>query len=687
MGPHVPWPYAAAAKETMRSSIRTKLIVAILVPLLVVYLGVLAINYYTGRRQAIGQAKRHLTELVSNHAARLDGQFSASAQSAAVAAGLIADVDAPEGNRRIDVLLIQSMANSPVALGASVVLEPGPTTGDLPIGRYVYRAQPPAAPSRSPRRRSARGSRGPAGRTMPGPRPGREPPLRRGDLADIADSFHRGQWYLQAKAGAPAGWLEPARERIAAGRAVVRYVVPIRSDGTFRGALALDLDVERLQQYAAETRVEGGYCLLIGPSGMLIAHPQRELALRESLESLAVRQHTPGLEALAEKVQAGESGTIELDDFHTYLPSWVAYAPISSVGWSFAAAVPEEQILAPVRQWFRRGMAIMLGGLAVIIACVLLVSIRITRPIAHLARAVRDLAGGNLRAHARGVRSHDELGEFARAFNGMVRALRKHVNALTHETAARKAVESEIRVGRQIQQSLLPHSFPPFPHRPEFDLHAVIVPARQVAGDFFDFFFVRDDVLAFVIADVSGKGVPAALFMAVTRTVLRNQAIGGDGPAEVLNRANRAIADENDEMMFVTVFFGHYHTRTGQLVYANAGHNPPCIAAADGRVRRLDGSTGPILGVFPEKGYTERTAEMDPGDSLVLYTDGVTEALDESDRPFHLDRLEQIVANSAAATPEEICGLVVRTVEEHRTHHRQDDVTLLVLRRNNGAAR
>jgi sigma-B regulation protein RsbU (phosphoserine phosphatase) len=173
--------------------------------------------------------------------------------------------------------------------------------------------------------------------------------------------------------------------------------------------------------------------------------------------------------------------------------------------------------------------------------------------------------------------------------------------------------------------------------------------------------------------------------MAVTRTVRRNQAMGGAPPSDVLRRANHILASENDRTMFVTLFLAHYETQSGRLTYANAGHNPPCVVAADGTVRALGASTGPVLGVFRDEAlaaYAQGEVGIAPRDSIVLYTDGVTEAMDPAGRQFRLDRLERIVAHNAGASPEELCRLVIDSVEAHRQQVRQDDLTLLVLRRN-----
>jgi sigma-B regulation protein RsbU (phosphoserine phosphatase) len=689
----------------MRVPIRTKLIIAILLPVLVVYLGVLAIHYQVGERQAVARAQQHLTQLASNHASRLDAIFLAARQAAVSTAGAASDQDRTPEPRWLDLVLTRNVRKVPHVYSSCVALEPN-AFPDSPnrtarLAHYVLPSPPRAKVDKPlpPRPRAERppppGAAlkppppppgGPSLKPRPMPDPAPELPIATVDLARTVPKFFEAGWYHAAADCSTPYWMAPHAEPAAAGAYVTRCVAPMHrsSDangpGKFIGAAAVDLFVAPLQKYTAMAEIEGGYGVLLDADGLVIAHPREALAMRQSLAGLFEQHALPELLDLAIAVRAGRSGVTRITDFHTGRPSWVVQSPLRSSGWSFMAVIPSERIMEPVYDALRRDMVLMLAGLAIIAGVVLVASIRLSRPIERVAAMARRVATGDLNASVQGIKRRDEIGDLATAFNRMVADLRKHVDALTRESAARKAVESELRVARQIQAALLPHVFPPFPHRPEFDLHGTNVPAKEVAGDFFDYFFVDDETLALVIGDVSGKGVPAALFMAVARTVLRNQALTGALPAEVLTRSNRLLVAENSGEMFVTIFLAHYNTRTGRVVYANAGHNPPCVAS-NGSVTALAGSTGPMLGIFPARTFQQRETQMNAGDTFVMYTDGVTEALDEGDRQFAMGRLQTIVRENRGATAEELCGLVVQAVERHSGDCRQDDITLLVLNR------
>ena len=244
------------------------------------------------------------------------------------------------------------------------------------------------------------------------------------------------------------------------------------------------------------------------------------------------------------------------------------------------------------------------------------------------------------------------------------------------------AIRQELSIAARIQQSLLPRNFPPFPERKDFDLHAAMVPAKEVGGDLFDFFLLDEDHLGFVIGDVSGKGVPAALFMAVTRTPLRATAMQRIAPGACLDYLNTTLSRENPSSMFVTLFYGILNTSTGLIQYAVGGHNPPYIFSPGGKVRPLPiAHSGTIVGLIEASRYETETCRLAPGEGILLYTDGVTEAVNTADDFFGEERLEQYLARNASAGAEQIVGGLHAAVQEFAAGAPQsDDITVLALR-------
>jgi len=243
------------------------------------------------------------------------------------------------------------------------------------------------------------------------------------------------------------------------------------------------------------------------------------------------------------------------------------------------------------------------------------------------------------------------------------------------------AIQQELEVARQIQKSIVPRKFPPFPERQDFELYAEMIPARNVGGDFYDFFLIDDARLGFVIADVSGKGVPAALFMAVSKTLLKATALKGLPPDECLKEINRILFMESVSAMFVTVFYGILHTRTGAVDYCNGGHNPPYILRAGGRIETMGTTGGLVLAAMKNTAYKAQQINLHAGDGIFLYTDGVTEAMNRNNDQFSESRLEENLTHATGASLPEVVRQVMDAVNKFTNGAAQaDDITILALR-------
>ncbi len=243
------------------------------------------------------------------------------------------------------------------------------------------------------------------------------------------------------------------------------------------------------------------------------------------------------------------------------------------------------------------------------------------------------------------------------------------------------ALHKELEVASNIQKSIVPRKFPPFPERKDFEILAAMTPAKEVGGDFFDFFLIDAERLGFVIGDVSGKGVPAALFMAVSRTLLKATALRGVPPEQCLEEMNHALTSESVSNMFVTVFYGVLNTRTGEVNYCNGGHNPPYILRGDGRIEAMEMTGGLVLGVFGKATYEAKQIVLQAGDGLFLYTDGITEAMDGDNNEFTEGRLNECLKRWHGSALVDLIQRVDGEVKSFANGAPQaDDMTILVLR-------
>jgi sigma-B regulation protein RsbU (phosphoserine phosphatase) len=276
--------------------------------------------------------------------------------------------------------------------------------------------------------------------------------------------------------------------------------------------------------------------------------------------------------------------------------------------------------------------------------------------------------------------SKDEIGTLAESFINMKWKLQGYLHDLRETTAAKERIESELKIAHDIQMSMVPKTFPPFPDRREFDIHATLVPAREVGGDFYDFFLIDDQRLCFAIGDVSGKGIPASLFMALTKTMFRASGDRRDATAEgILSTLNGDIHRDNDSCMFVTMFCGILDVGTGRVDFSNAGHNLPYVVS-NGRVTALANPGGMALGVADSANLRAGHVVLSAGDRLVLYTDGVTDAMDKREELFSQGRLEATLQGGSAQSSKAVIERVVSEVRRFCAGAPQaDDMTLLVL--------
>lgn len=405
--------------------------------------------------------------------------------------------------------------------------------------------------------------------------------------------------------------------------------------------------------------------------------------------------------ALAEMAGSAVSGgtgvtLLSLDG----VPSYAAYAPMKTVGWSMIVFLSQEAVDAPTNQllsnidrmtdkafedatsYSRRAQVLLLIllGAAVIIALAVSVALsnQIVRPIRLLTEEVESMQGDNL-DFTWDLDTGDETQTLANSFQLLTQRMKEYIRENEAITAERERVSTELNMANRIQSSMLPHIFPAFPNRHEFDIYAEMDPAREVGGDFYDFFLIDSDHLGMVIADVSGKGIPAALFMMVSKIILQSCAMLEKSPAEILALTNTALCSDNQVEMFVTAWVGILEISTGKLTAANAGHEYPALSQ-NGSFALLKRKHGFVLGGMEGVKYKEYELHLKPGDKLFLYTDGVPEATDAENRMFGMERMLKVLNQDPNAAPEQILQNIRTAVDGFTQDAEQfDDLTMLCL--------
>ena len=335
----------------------------------------------------------------------------------------------------------------------------------------------------------------------------------------------------------------------------------------------------------------------------------------------------------------------------------------------------------------RRPYLITIGLLTVVIAVIaaILAAVyirkQIVRPIRKMETEATRFAKENTLAEPLGeISRYREISSLADSIDTMEKDMVKYIDNLTAFTADKERIVTELNLARNIQENSIPNTFPAFPDRKDLDIYASMTPARQVGGDFYNFFLVDNDHLAVVIGDVSGKGIPAALFMMVTNILISDRTMMGGTPGEILNFVNKSICEHNKAEMFVTIWLGILELSTGKLTAVNAGHEYPALRRAGSRFELLKDKHGFVVGGMDGVKYKDYEIQMQPGDKLFVYTDGVPEATDMDQQLFGTERMIEALNTDAGASPEQILGNVRMAVDGFVKEAEQfDDLTMLCL--------
>jgi sigma-B regulation protein RsbU (phosphoserine phosphatase) len=380
--------------------------------------------------------------------------------------------------------------------------------------------------------------------------------------------------------------------------------------------------------------------------------------------------------------------SMEDDYFELEGVEYIVFRSIMDNGWLLSVQIPANEIFADIEErnlTFSIGTAISM----VLMLCVAfyLLSKLVNHPLKMLTLSVAEISSGNFEKQIE-LKSKDEFGVLAAAFNKMTAEFRDTLifcisqqDKEYAEHMEKQRVEAELNIATQIQINMLPCIFPAFPHLAEFDIYATMLPAKEVGGDFYDFFLIDDNTLAVVIADVSGKGVPAALFMVIAKTLLKNTVQNGKTPKEAFETVNNILYENNEAGMFVTTFMGYLDILSGKFTYVNAGHNPPLLYS-NGQYSYLHhASSGFVLAALEDRTYTQEELVLKQGDELFLYTDGVTEATNGKKDLFGEARLLETVSHCAGSKLMDFASTVKGKVSEFAEGTEQaDDITVLILR-------
>jgi sigma-B regulation protein RsbU (phosphoserine phosphatase) len=488
-------------------------------------------------------------------------------------------------------------------------------------------------------------------------------------------------WYLMPTLLGHACWTEPYMDYDAptnTSEMVTSYCQSIKaSDGGIIGVINTSLSLNWLSQTISAVKpYPNSYSIMIGRGGTYFVHPDSTKITRQTIFTQTLETPDTAMVSLGHAMQRGEEGVREMhiNGEHCY----VFYKPLGKTGCSMAIVCPESDIFGGFDRLRRTVMAIVCVGLMLMLYFFIRIITRELSPLRRLAREAETIASGQFDTQLPNFERTDEIGQLSQSFGNMQQSLVRYIEELKDTTAQKASIESELNVANSIQMSMLPNVFP---DREGLDMYASMTPAKEVGGDLYGY-LLKDDNLYFCLGDVSGKGVPASLFMAQVTRLFRTLANQQLSPSDICTHMNDALSgDENPTNMFVTLFVGMVDLTSGHLSFCNAGHNPPVIGGGEHHGDFLEMKPNFPIGVLPGLEFEGEEIESIKGRALFIYTDGLNEAENREHEQFGDERLLDILRNTHFDSARQVIETLAAEVEKHRDGaDPNDDLTMMCLR-------
>lgn len=486
-------------------------------------------------------------------------------------------------------------------------------------------------------------------------------------------------WYLIPKMLKQDHWSEPYYDDGGGNIIMSTYSKPLYNN---RGELyAIFIASISLSQFTDNISLmkpySASYTYLLSRNGSFLTHENRSKILNETVFTEAFSTENQTQERIGREMLAGKTGTVRFDNLGT--DSYAFYTAIPEIGWSVCTVCPSKIILQELDSTSRNIIYTFLVGILVLFLIVYSIIHRLVRPLKRFSESAREIATGRFDVTLPQVHSKDEIRDLHDSLAYMQKSLSTYVNELKETTASKERIESELSIARDIQMGMLPKIFPPYPDRNDVDLHAILKPAKEVGGDLYDF-YMDGNRLYFLIGDVSGKGVPASLFMAITRSLFRTLSHQVLSPAKIVTEMNNSISDNNESNMFVTLIVGILDLETGMMKLCNAGHNPPILIHPDKHVSFLEFPTQIFVGVIEDFTYTDAEITLEKGSKLFLYTDGITEAENTEKELYGDDKLLEVLSANTSSNVRTTVDVIVSSIADHvKEAEASDDLTILLI--------
>ncbi len=490
----------------------------------------------------------------------------------------------------------------------------------------------------------------------------------------------RKELYSKFYGFADSGWTEPYR-CLETGKVAVSYYTPVlnkhsEQDDACSGHVICELSLTELNNAINQMNFgERGFAFLATQDGDFITHPYPEFILTRNLLSLPskiVDQRKVKLQKIADNLLTGSA--IAFPQILDYEKSWVYYMPANENSWYLILIMPYKELFKELNRMTLYISVYVLAGIFLLFLVIFFITRKLVKP---LSKVTSKLTMFNDSA---GTGTDDEVKIVSNTLDYLKNWFAQYKIVTEEEEMKSIRQKQDLQQASEIQRGLIKTDFPAFPDRKDIDLYALYKPSGIISGDLFDYFFIDDNNLVFTIGDVSGKGVPSAIFMGVAQTIIKNKAVLKRADV-IVESANIELCTTNYHQFFLTLFLGVLNMKTGVLTYCNAAHDFPFIVKSDGSVTEINKTHGLPLGLFPERGYKTSEIKLRRGDTIVLYTDGVTELLNSENEEFSYNRLRSYLGRLSGMSPEELIKNIDARLDKYKNGVQQsDDISLLAIK-------
>lgn len=460
----------------------------------------------------------------------------------------------------------------------------------------------------------------------------------------------------------------------------VSYNFPIYFPGstTIAGIVSSEVSLRKIRLMLSEIKIGNeGYAYIIDRSGWFITHPNDKWILKMNFFEENNPIKSSNRKEIEKKIRDGGRGAgYGTSEYLKKQKCWYFYAPLSNSNWTLILVIPENELFRDHNIYFYRILVVSIIGIILLFLFNMFIFKRVLDPLARVTYAIH----GFTSVPGKKGKVKNEIEMLAQSLEDWQAKYGRLIKEQTKTAKEKQKFENDLKSAHEIQQNIIPSGYPAFKDHPEIDIYAVLKPAESIGGDLYDYYFIDNEHLLIAIGDVSGKGIPASLFMAIASTLIKsNSKILSSH--EIVEKVNNELGDRNPNLYFLTLFIGVLNINTGVMDYCNAAHNYPYILHSDGTIRTLSKSHGIPLGIYKNKVYKSNTIELTDNDLMVLYTDGIINSRDQKGTLYGTDKLKDSLQNLYNLTSKEVVDKLLESILNYESAHPQsDDISIVALR-------